>query len=128
MSELQVVDAHIATAAPADDPAAPPRNLWREVEPTILGVGSIVALLVVWEMVPSLVTLSPGMELFFTTPSQIAGTLWEMIATGSLWHPLGVSASGFAFGLGLERIAMLRHGLPDLRDLWENDLRLVSQF
>ncbi|HLB03713.1 MAG TPA: phenylalanine--tRNA ligase subunit alpha, partial [Gaiellaceae bacterium] len=36
--------------------------------------------------------------------------------------------SGFAFGLGLERIAMLRHGLPDLRDLWENDLRLVSQF
>jgi len=36
--------------------------------------------------------------------------------------------SGFAFGLGLERIAMLRHGLPDLRDLWQNDLRLVSQF
>jgi phenylalanyl-tRNA synthetase alpha chain len=36
--------------------------------------------------------------------------------------------SGFAFGLGLERIAMLRHGLPDLRDLWVNDLRLLSQF
>jgi len=36
--------------------------------------------------------------------------------------------SGFAFGLGLERIAMLRHGLPDLRDLWQNDLRLLSQF
>ena len=36
--------------------------------------------------------------------------------------------SGFAFGLGLERIAMLRHGLPDLRELWRNDLRLLSQF
>lgn len=36
--------------------------------------------------------------------------------------------SGFAFGLGLERIAMLRHGLPDLRLLWENDLRLLEQF
>jgi phenylalanyl-tRNA synthetase alpha chain len=36
--------------------------------------------------------------------------------------------SGFAFGLGLERIAMLRHGLPDLRDLWANDLRLLRQF
>ena len=36
--------------------------------------------------------------------------------------------SGFAFGLGLERIAMLRHGLPDLRQLWENDLRLLRQF
>ena len=36
--------------------------------------------------------------------------------------------SGFAFGLGLERIAFLRHGLPDLRQLWENDLRLLRQF
>ena len=36
--------------------------------------------------------------------------------------------SGFAFGLGLERIAMLRHGLPDLRLLWENDLRVLGQF
>jgi phenylalanyl-tRNA synthetase alpha chain len=36
--------------------------------------------------------------------------------------------SGFAFGLGIERIAMLRHGLPDLRAFWENDLRVLSQF
>ena len=36
--------------------------------------------------------------------------------------------SGFAFGWGLERIAMLRHGLPDLRLLWQNDLRVLSQF
>jgi len=36
--------------------------------------------------------------------------------------------SGFAFGLGLERIAMLRHGLPDLRLLWNGDLRVMEQF
>jgi phenylalanyl-tRNA synthetase alpha chain len=36
--------------------------------------------------------------------------------------------TGFAFGWGLERIAVLRHGLPDLRELWQNDLRLAAQF
>jgi phenylalanyl-tRNA synthetase alpha chain len=36
--------------------------------------------------------------------------------------------SGFAFGLGLERIAQLRHGVPDVRLLWDSDLRVISQF
>jgi phenylalanyl-tRNA synthetase alpha chain len=36
--------------------------------------------------------------------------------------------SGFAFGMGLERVAMLRHGLPALGMLWQNDLRLLRQF
>jgi phenylalanyl-tRNA synthetase alpha chain len=36
--------------------------------------------------------------------------------------------SGFAFGLGIERIAMLRHGLGDLRLFWENDIRVLEQF
>jgi phenylalanyl-tRNA synthetase alpha chain len=36
--------------------------------------------------------------------------------------------SGFAFGLGLERIGMLRHGVPDLRMFWDNDLRFLRQF
>jgi len=36
--------------------------------------------------------------------------------------------SGFAFGWGLERIAVLRHKIPDLRELWRNDLRLLGQF
>jgi phenylalanyl-tRNA synthetase alpha chain len=36
--------------------------------------------------------------------------------------------SGFAFGLGLERIAQLRHGVSDIRLLWENDLRFLRQF
>ena len=36
--------------------------------------------------------------------------------------------SGFAFGWGLERMAILRHGLPDIRDLWADDLRFLRQF
>src|ERR1051326_8960818 len=36
--------------------------------------------------------------------------------------------AGFAFGLGIERIAMLRHGLSDLRLFWENDVRVLEQF
>ncbi|MBD0330709.1 MAG: phenylalanine--tRNA ligase subunit alpha [Thermoleophilia bacterium] len=36
--------------------------------------------------------------------------------------------SGFAFGLGLERAAMLRHGVPDIRMFLENDLRFLRQF
>jgi phenylalanyl-tRNA synthetase alpha chain len=35
---------------------------------------------------------------------------------------------GFAFGMGIERIAMLRHGVPDLRMFFENDLRFLEQF
>jgi phenylalanyl-tRNA synthetase alpha chain len=35
---------------------------------------------------------------------------------------------GFAFGMGIERIAFLRHGIPDLRMFFENDLRLLEQF
>ncbi len=35
---------------------------------------------------------------------------------------------GFAFGLGIERIAMLKHGIPDLRLNFENDLRFLEQF
>lgn len=36
--------------------------------------------------------------------------------------------SGFAFGIGIDRVAMLRHGFPDLRMLFQNDLRFVRQF
>lgn len=35
---------------------------------------------------------------------------------------------GFAFGLGVERIAMLRHGVPDIRLFYENDVRFLKQF
>jgi phenylalanyl-tRNA synthetase alpha chain len=36
--------------------------------------------------------------------------------------------SGYAFGLGIDRITMLRYGIDDIRSLYENDLRLLKQF
>ena len=36
--------------------------------------------------------------------------------------------TGFAFGCGLERAAQLRHDVPDIRALWEGDLRVLTQF
>jgi phenylalanyl-tRNA synthetase alpha chain len=35
---------------------------------------------------------------------------------------------GFAFGMGIERIAMLKYGIPDLRILYDNDVRFLEQF
>jgi phenylalanyl-tRNA synthetase alpha chain len=42
------------------------------------------------------------------------------------YDPEGVQ--GFAFGMGIERIAMLKHGVPDLRKFFENDSRVLEQF
>ena len=36
--------------------------------------------------------------------------------------------NGFAFGIGIERLAMLRYGVSDLRTYYENDLRFLQQF
>ncbi len=36
--------------------------------------------------------------------------------------------SGFAFGMGLERIAMLKYGISDIRLFFENDIRFLNQF
>jgi phenylalanyl-tRNA synthetase alpha chain len=55
-----------------------------------------------------------------------AGVVDENVLRNVGYDPEEVS--GFAFGWGLERIFMLRHGLPDIRMLWQNDLRLLEQF
>jgi phenylalanyl-tRNA synthetase alpha chain len=55
-----------------------------------------------------------------------AGVVDENVLRNVGYDPEEVS--GFAFGWGLERIFMLRHGLPDIRLLWQNDLRLLEQF
>jgi NitT/TauT family transport system permease protein len=98
MSDIKVLRVPIAAAA-ADQAITP--NLWRRVEPTLLGAGGILALLLVWELLPRVVHISEGTKLFFTTPSQVAGTLWRLFATGEVWAPLQVSATGFGLGLGL---------------------------
>ena len=106
MAEIQAANVHIA--AVADGNAAPRKSVWRRFEPTVLGTGTIVALLLLWQFLPDFVPMKAGTKLFFTVPSHIAGTLWNMFATGSIWAPLGVSASAFAIGLLLAIVA----GLP----------------
>jgi phenylalanyl-tRNA synthetase alpha chain len=45
---------------------------------------------------------------------------------GGAYDP--AETQGFAFGMGIERIAMLKHGIPDLRLFFENDVRFLEQF
>jgi NitT/TauT family transport system permease protein len=101
MSDTKVLRANIAAVGTDAVDEAPAKTLWQRSEATALGTGGILALLVLWELLPRLITISEGTKLFFTTPSQVVGTLWNMFATGTIWAPLGVSASGFAIGLGL---------------------------
>ena len=64
------------------------------------------------------------------------GTGWIEIAGAGMVDPAVFSAvgydpdeyTGFAFGMGLERIAMIRHGIDDVRRFLENDLRFIRQF
>jgi phenylalanyl-tRNA synthetase alpha chain len=49
----------------------------------------------------------------------------------SVFENVGLDAeewSGFAWGLGIDRIAAQRHGIPDIRMFWENDLHVLRQF
>jgi phenylalanyl-tRNA synthetase alpha chain len=64
------------------------------------------------------------------------GSGWIELGGAGMVHPAVFQAvgidpdrySGFAFGLGIDRIAMMRHGIDDLRLLMENDVRFLSQF
>jgi phenylalanyl-tRNA synthetase alpha chain len=56
--------------------------------------------------------------------------VYDEVATNELNAP-GYDperVQGFAWGLGVERIAMLKHGIPDLRLYYDNDLRFLEQF
>ena len=107
MAEVQAANVQVAVASAADT-GAPRKSLWSRFEPTVLGTATVIALLLVWQFLPDLVPMKAGTKLFFAVPSQVAGTLWDMFATGMIWAPLGVSASAFAIGLTLAIIV----GLP----------------
>jgi phenylalanyl-tRNA synthetase alpha chain len=54
------------------------------------------------------------------------GMVHPNVLRGVKYDP--AKTQGFAFGMGIERIAMLRHGIKDIRLLFENDLRFLGQF
>ena len=64
------------------------------------------------------------------------GSGWIELGGCGMVHPkllenVGVDSekyTGFAFGLGIERLTMLKYGINDIRDLYENDLRFLEQF
>jgi phenylalanyl-tRNA synthetase alpha chain len=79
----------------------------------------------------------------FTEPSaevdiatHLLGGRWVEVLGCGVVHPnvlrhAGIDPeiyTGFAFGLGVERLAMLRFGIPDLRMLFDNDVRFLRQF
>lgn len=67
---------------------------------------------------------------------KIRGKDWVEIAGCGMVDPAVLTAagvdpevySGFAFGIGVERMAMMRHEIPDLRLFYENDTRFLAQF
>ena len=80
----------------------------------------------------------------FTEPSAEVDVWWDGTGEGrwmeilgcgmvdpSVLDAVGIDAdryTGYAFGMGAERLAMLRHGIDDIRLLYENDLRFLTQF
>lgn len=80
----------------------------------------------------------------FTEPSIEMDIWWETTGGGQWLEILGAgmvdpnvfesagldpeTTSGYAFGMGVDRIAMLRYGIDDIRTLYENDLRFLEQF
>ncbi|MDX1671506.1 MAG: phenylalanine--tRNA ligase subunit alpha [Balneolaceae bacterium] len=80
----------------------------------------------------------------FTEPSLEMDIWWETGGEGKWLEILGAGMvdpnvfrsvnvdpekyTGFAWGMGVDRIAMLRHGIEDIRILYENDIRFLKQF
>ncbi len=70
------------------------------------------------------------------TGMKIRGKSWTEVAGCGMVDPKVFESveidpeeyTGFAFGIGIERMAMIRHGIGDLRLFYENDIRFLSQF
>lgn len=79
--------------------------------------------------------VEPGVDFAISTP-ELFGGRWLELGGAGLIHPkilqnYGIDTevySGFAFGLGVERIPMMAYKIDDLRHFLENDLRFLDQF
>ena len=79
--------------------------------------------------------VEPGVDYSISTPKLFNGK-WVELGGAGMIHPnilqrYGIDTelySGFAFGLGVERIPMMAYGIDDLRLFYENDLRFLEQF
>jgi len=80
---------------------------------------------------------SAEIDIFWESKAMPAGRQgWLEILGAGMVHPQVLRAggidpekySGFAFGMGVERIAMLKYGIEDIRQFFENDIRFLKQF
>jgi phenylalanyl-tRNA synthetase alpha chain len=80
--------------------------------------------------------VEPGVEIDMEWSRKDGEVTWLEIAGAGVVHPDvlrngGIDPekySGFAFGMGLDRLAMLKYGVNDLRLFFENDLKFLAQF
>ncbi|WP_372360883.1 phenylalanine--tRNA ligase subunit alpha [Xanthomonas sp. NCPPB 1325] len=80
--------------------------------------------------------VEPGAEVDIAWQQPDGSTRWLEVLGCGMVHPnvlrsVGIDPeryTGFAFGLGVERFAMLRYGVNDLRAFFENDVRFLRQF
>jgi phenylalanyl-tRNA synthetase alpha chain len=78
----------------------------------------------------------PSAEVDMLRKTRDGGSEWlEMLGAGlvdpNVLSICGIDPeewSGFAFGVGIERLAMVRYGITDIRMLYENDVRVLEQF
>ena len=94
------------------------KTLYEINEPYLFGGGFIVLFLAVWEAVPHVFSLSRGMELFFTTPTEVFGRMYVMLDGSQkmfdgnyLTAHLQTSAEAFLSGLGLSILVALPLGV-----------------
>ena len=79
--------------------------------------------------------VEPGVDYAIST-ERLFGGRWVELGGAGMIHPnilesFGIDNekyTGFAFGLGVERIPMMAHGIDDLRNFLENDMRFLEQF
>ncbi|HZP87011.1 MAG TPA: phenylalanine--tRNA ligase subunit alpha [Burkholderiales bacterium] len=80
--------------------------------------------------------VEPGADVVIRWDMPDGGSRWLEVLGCGMVHPnvlrnCGIDAekyTGFAFGMGVERLAMLRYGVADLRAFFENDIRFLRQF
>ncbi|MEX1062132.1 MAG: phenylalanine--tRNA ligase subunit alpha [Balneolaceae bacterium] len=77
----------------------------------------------------------PSIEMDVWWETENGGQWLEILGAGmvdpNVFKSVGLNpetTTGFAFGMGVDRIAMLRYGIDDIRMLYENDIRFLSQF
>lgn len=77
----------------------------------------------------------PSLEMDVWWENEQGGQWLEILGAGmvdpNVFNAVNVDAekyTGFAFGMGVDRIALLRYGIDDIRTLYENDIRVLQQF